>query len=263
MSWTITGRQAGSLGLLDQYSGAAAAYSLRQLTLYYTGPVVRVRNDSNTEQDFTAAQVTNGTLTTFCGAGNGFVRTWYDQSGNGRNATQVTTTKQPLLVSSGTVVLEGTKPALSFDDSVSKSLEITGLTGQTRLDAFVAKNSTSTAHITFTSSNSSSNFSWVAEQGSGISDIRQWSTGASSSLYVNGSLSSPANRGAVYTALNGYKIETTINGGTVTWVAFRIAGYDTPYAYGGTMQEVIIYLSDQTNNRAAIESIINAHYAIY
>jgi hypothetical protein len=250
-------------GLLDAYGGAAAAYSLRRLSANYGEAVVRVRRSSdNTEQDFTTTQVTDGTLTTFCGAGDGFVRTWYDQSGNSRNATQATTTKQPLLVSSGSVVLQGTKPAFTFDDSVSKSLEITGLTGQNRLDAFAVKNSTSAGHLTFTAADSGGNFSWVAESGSADAGIEQWST-ASPSLYVNGSLQSPANRGAVYTALNGYKLETTINGGTVAWPAFRIAGYGSIFAYGGTMQEVLIYLSDQSANRAAIETNINAHYAIY
>ena len=33
MSWIITGKEAGSLGLLDQYGGAAAAYSLRALSI--------------------------------------------------------------------------------------------------------------------------------------------------------------------------------------------------------------------------------------
>jgi hypothetical protein len=58
--------------LIDAYPGATSAYSLRNLSWTYGGPVVRVRRSSdNTEQDFTATQVTDGTLTTFCGAGNG------------------------------------------------------------------------------------------------------------------------------------------------------------------------------------------------
>jgi hypothetical protein len=251
--------------LIDAYSGAAAAYSLRGLSLAYGGPVIRVRRGSdNTEQDFTAIQVTNGTLAAFCGAGDGFVRTWYDQSGSARNATQATTTKQPLLVSSGVVTLQGAKPALTFDDSVTKSLEIAGLTGQNRLDAFAVKNSTSAMHITFTATDSAGSFSWVAVQGNSSTEIRQWVPAVGSpSLHVNGSLISPTTRGDVYTALNGYKIETTLNGGTLAWPAFRICGYSAALAFGGTMQEVIIYLSDQTSNRAAIESSINAHYAIY
>ena len=91
MSWIITGREADPL-LLDSYSGAAAAYSLRQLSWAYGGAVVRVRRSSdNTESDFTATEVSDGTLAAWVGAGNdGFVRTWYDQSGNARHMIQAT-----------------------------------------------------------------------------------------------------------------------------------------------------------------------------
>lgn len=50
----------------------------------------------------------------FCGAGNGFVKTWYDQSGNDKHATQTTTTAQPTIVSSGVVEKINGKPALKF-----------------------------------------------------------------------------------------------------------------------------------------------------
>ena len=50
--------------LLDEYSGAAAAYSLRYLTTNYVGPVVRVRRDvDNAEEDFNVSELTDGTLT--------------------------------------------------------------------------------------------------------------------------------------------------------------------------------------------------------
>jgi len=63
--------------------GAAAAYSLRQLTNAYTGPVVTVRRSSDdAEEDFKASEIDDGTLAAFCGAGDGLVKTWFDQSGN-------------------------------------------------------------------------------------------------------------------------------------------------------------------------------------
>ena len=70
----------GVVPLLDTYTGAAAAYSLRNLSSSTTN-VVRVRRSSNDdEQDFTASEVSGGALATFVGAGNdGFVTTWYDQ----------------------------------------------------------------------------------------------------------------------------------------------------------------------------------------
>lgn len=101
--------------LLDTYTGAAVAYSLRQLSSTTTN-VVRVRRSSdNTEQNFTANQITDGTLTSFCGVGNGFVTTWYDQSGNNRNAIQTTLLNQPQIVSNGSVIFQNGKPTIKTD----------------------------------------------------------------------------------------------------------------------------------------------------
>ena len=79
------------VGLLDTYPNAAAAYSLRKLRSAYTGYAIRVRRSSdNTEQDIGFSStfgLDTSSLTSFCGAGNGFVTTWYDQSGNGNNGT--------------------------------------------------------------------------------------------------------------------------------------------------------------------------------
>lgn len=68
--------------LLDNFQGAAAAYSLRDLSSDNIGqPVVRVRRSSdNAEANFTAAEVADGTLTSWTGAGDGFVTTWHDQA---------------------------------------------------------------------------------------------------------------------------------------------------------------------------------------
>jgi hypothetical protein len=106
--------------LLDDYSGAAAAYSLRLLRSAYTGDAIRVRRASdNTELDigFVSNELDTSALTTFCSGTNGFVKTWYDQSGNGYDATQTTSANQPQIVSSGSVILENGKPTAQFDGS--------------------------------------------------------------------------------------------------------------------------------------------------
>jgi hypothetical protein len=54
-------------------------------------------------------------LLSFVGNGNGFVRTWYDQSGNGRNAAQTTLVNQPQIVASGAVITMNGRPVVSFD----------------------------------------------------------------------------------------------------------------------------------------------------
>jgi hypothetical protein len=64
----------------------------------YAGNVVRLRRSSdNAELDFTADELTDGTLTTWQGEDTVFVVTFYDQSVNAYNATQVSASLQPRL----------------------------------------------------------------------------------------------------------------------------------------------------------------------
>jgi hypothetical protein len=106
------------VGILDLYPNATVAYSLRKLRDAYTGDAIRVRRSSdNTELNigFVNNELDTSALTTFCGAGNGFVTTWYDQSGNANDLTQANATNQALIVSSGSVKLRNSKPTMTTD----------------------------------------------------------------------------------------------------------------------------------------------------
>jgi hypothetical protein len=105
---------------LDQIGVAsAAAYSLRKLRAAYDGSAVRVRRSSdNTETDigFTASgDLNTAALLAHVGSGSGFVTTWYDQSGNARNATQTTAGIQPRIVNAGVIDIANGKPAVRFN----------------------------------------------------------------------------------------------------------------------------------------------------
>jgi len=122
---------------LTSATPAAAAYSTRKLSSSYTGAAVRIRRQSdnavadlafdvngNISANSLATFVSGGTgsvsVGSFAAATNAFVSIWYDQSGNGRNATQTTAANQPLLVSNGVVVTSSvlnSKATLSFNGS--------------------------------------------------------------------------------------------------------------------------------------------------
>jgi hypothetical protein len=94
--------------LLDTYTNAKVAFSVRKLSSAYSGNCIKVRRSSdNTEQDigFVGNVLDTTSLLAFCGAGDGFVTVFYDQSGNALNATQSSSVSQPKIVSSGSVVL--------------------------------------------------------------------------------------------------------------------------------------------------------------
>lgn len=119
-TFMVTYSEVATLPLLNTYTGGEAAYSLRKLNSSYTGAAINVRRTSPTSasQDigFTAAgDLDVGALSTFCGSGDGFVQTWYDQSGNGRNATQSSQTLQPKIFESGFTLYVNSKPAVYFD----------------------------------------------------------------------------------------------------------------------------------------------------
>jgi hypothetical protein len=272
---------AGVALLLDLYPSAAAAYSLRLLRTAYNGPVIRVRRSSdNTEQDFTAAQVTDGTLTAFCGAGNGFVRTWYDQSGNGIHIAQTDNTKQPQTVTSGAVNTLNSRPAVKFDgsndfltggdvlDLGSNSLSsfafsdpgnnqsvyakalLAGLAGRYNMGTFSGNTSTL---VTTTASNDLS--ATVASLYGKALYSQQVINGASNKLFVNNIERASVNIPA-YSALNNtsrFLVGAYNNSNDSGEVAFL----------GGSIGDLIIYLSNQSSNREGISGNINAHYGIY
>ena len=114
------------LKLLEQFPGAVAAYSLYDLSLETTN-VVRVRRSSdNVEADFTAAEYLNGTLTTWTGANDGFVVTYYSQTGN-NNATQSTASQQPKIVSGGSLITSNGYNVIQYDGT-NDNLGIASLT---------------------------------------------------------------------------------------------------------------------------------------
>lgn len=88
----------GSVPILDTLSQNAqtsclAAFSFRKLLQAYKGPVVRLRRESdNVERDFYGSP---SAIETWIGASSARVVTLYDQSGNGKHASQSTATNQP------------------------------------------------------------------------------------------------------------------------------------------------------------------------
>lgn len=108
----------GNIEILDKLSvSSAAAYSLRKLREIYTGNCIRVRRSSdNTEQNigFLNGQLDTISLLSFVGNSSGFVTTWYDQSGNGRNAIQTSYILQPRIMNNGVLDTKNGKPTIRF-----------------------------------------------------------------------------------------------------------------------------------------------------
>jgi hypothetical protein len=145
----------------------SAAIGLAPVGSAYCQPIWRVLVFSGTVVDFTmrfyAANVEQGignvrpllqrnvpetiatigeldadALLSFVGTGNGFVTTWYDQSGNSRNATQTTLVNQPQIVDSGAVQTENGRPVINFSGAAASSLIASGFTLPSSTNRFIS-----------------------------------------------------------------------------------------------------------------------------
>lgn len=262
-------------GLLDTYTGATAAYSLRKLRSAYSGNCIRVRRSSdNTEQDFGFVNniLDTSSLLTFCGAGNGFVTTWYDQSGNAYNATQSTAANQPQIVSSGAMLTTNGKNSIKFDGS-NDFLATTG----------TPFSATSNTLIAVSKQDSISAYRRLFNIGTYISGRYLGSAiGTDDMLAVfnnaiftcSGGVAITQNLSIMYNAgtngvlrNNGSQVNTVTATNTSYGNKNLFIGNDQDnlagYYWNGIGQEFIFYPSSQSANVAGIESNINTFYTIY
>jgi hypothetical protein len=247
------------IGLVDIYPNAAAAYSLRLLRLTYTGSAIKVRRASdNTEQDigFVDNELDVATLESFCSGTSGFVTTWYDQSGNGRDATQSTALSQSQIVSSGSVILENGNPILIGDGN---NCYFIALAFNTNYRTFaVLKNAGFSALF---GSNNSADATLLAQ--SERTTAAYLTTATVNAIRINTNPVTTITRGNIFTL-------TTNQALLFDNVDYNFTGINSILGYnnGGSgianysLQELIIYPSSQTNI-TDIESNINDFYSIY
>jgi len=269
--------------LLDTYTGAAAAYSLRKLRTAYSGSAIRVRRASdNTEQDIgfnIFGELDTVSLASFCSGTNGFVKTWYDQAST-NDATQTNTSQQPKIYDSTTGVITNNNgnlavkftrtsstslstPAFDMIDTgwfcvtVAERLSTTG--DQKYIDSFGGL--TDRTGIMFQHASAGLTTMQATSSGGGGATV----TGSISSnvtylwtsentlsnlnLYINGSSAGTASITSQGDDANGFTIGAR-KGGT--------QAFSDTYS-----SEIIYYRTDQSSNRTNIESNINTFYSIY
>lgn len=125
----------GGIGILLQDTIGGFSFS-RRLDDSYSGNLIKVRRDSdNTTLDIGvdgSGNLDESALTTFVGAGNGYIHTLYGQSATAINLTQTTDANQPRIVNSGTVDKSNGKPAAYFDGTNDYLISTTPLNGGTK-----------------------------------------------------------------------------------------------------------------------------------
>jgi 3D (Asp-Asp-Asp) domain-containing protein len=265
------------VGLLDTYPNAAAAYSVRLLRSGYTGNAIRVRRSSdNAEQNigFTAlGNLDTTALTTFCSGTNGFVTTWYDQSGNNRDATQTTAANQPQIVNSGSVLtltgVGAAKPCLSFDgtnDSFNFS-SITAAQFTTFYPSKKAVNADLSAWFTRATGTPAAPYTPIifGTAGTYIGNTTKstYITSYNNNNYIlmSGYINS-SNDGFIQINNSAITLGTILlDPGSNTFDSINQRG-NVQYSKC-TVPEMIFYASDNSTNISAINTNINSYYGIY
>ena len=297
--------------LLDTYTGAAAAYSLRKLKSDYTGKVLQVRRasdhvevdvgfDSNgllsldspvTNVTEESTGITQGSSTNaaklgeFCGearrsggdtsyasvdsmteAAHIEVVTWYDQSGNANNATQVAAAFQPRIYdrSSGLIVENG-KPAIEGDGN--KSMAFTSITFSDLCFVNVSTISHNISALgdaayggasgTFGAYGlNSTTLRWRFALSTADFTIPAQTNGTQYLAFANRSSTS------LQVSFQGNVVGTELNSAQAV-IYQLLNGNGNGLALSGTAQEFIFYPSDQSAYRTNIETNINTFYSIY
>ena len=265
----------GASYLLDTYGSAVVGYSLRKIESTYSGNIIRVRRSSdNFEQDvgLSGDLLDTTSLLSFIGANDGYVVSWYDQSGNTRTVTQGTGSNQPKIVSSGSLVVGSNGlPAIQTDGTDFFSGSGWTNPGVSNSIFCVWKANNGGAFQTLFGSNSSDGFSQFFASRStnslryfeGSGDFSATALGTNDFLLSICQDATPTaliqeNNSTIYNSSTG--ISANASDGLRL---FRRISPTAPMASGVQMQEFVQFNSDLTSQIADVNTDINTYYSIY
>jgi hypothetical protein len=288
--------------LLAEYGGAAAAYSLRPLSLNYTGDaiVVTTNGSDSASIGFVNNELDTASLEAFANGGDAYVSVWYDQSGNGNNATQTSFSAMPKIVSAGSTLLRGGKPSMQFDGSndhfdTSQNNPFTFTGGVSLIHASYKNTSAYKDYETIlsagTTGNASTNNKSTMSLGYSDASIANPKPTIATDIWSPSGIQYDGTLGTNERHLIGFYLSNwsthlstglsnlRLNGNDLITKAYldviptdlltnpmKIGVFDeilTASYFGGEIQEVIAYASDKNSDRVGIETNINDFYSIY
>lgn len=271
----IPNTSAPPLLLLDAYPNAFFAYSFRKLRNAYAGSAVRIRRDSdNAEQDvgFSGNDFDAASAAAFIGAGNGFITTWYDQSGNANDTIQTVSTAQPQY--SATTI--NSLPGMTFDgsnDSMFESAANSYTAFGSDCTLMAAIYSTGTNETWFRWDNSANRVEVF-----NLADDMYWDFGDAGTGTRRVNFTQPVGWDNNDHILQWYKDSSTVQGIVVDGTSIGSAARDSVLNAGsgqfsfdgstsfpqGKMTEMVYWATDLgVANRAGANANMNTYYAVY
>jgi hypothetical protein len=252
--------------ILDTYTGADGAYSLnRQLKSSYTGPLFKVRRSSDdTELDIgfnaLSGQVDTAALLDFTGPFHAYVTVLYDQSGFNNYLDQPIANSQPLICSNGGLLLENGKLCMQHRLGTTPMV-LAGAWTAVNFSTFLVSTraATGTEGMHLASSGGSSFSTWH------YSDNKIY-TRSTTNYIVSNSTYTDAYQNLLTSVHNNTTQNQYVNSTLAASTLFAVGTTGDferiDSAVGARFQELIIFLSDQTAARAAIDSNIIEYYSI-
>jgi len=223
------------------------------------GSLTFSEGDDNADFD-----ISNFQVTVFKGAG--LVETWYDQSGNSNDAVQATAGSQPKIVNAGSFLNE-----LDFDGT-DDNFELTSVLGMTSAGAIfsVAESGGGNDKLILDNRDSGVDGFRLMRFNNELQYRWQSATAATSTNPgTNTKFIAFANHDGsnASAAVNGATATTTSDTSSISVVAKPHIGArsfsSAANFWDGTINELIIYNSDQNANRSALQTNINSHYSIF
>lgn len=260
--------------LLDTYPNAIVAYSFRKLRSGYIGDCIKVRRSSdNTTLDigFVSNVLDTASLLSFVGSGDGFIDTWYDQSGNSNDAVKFVLGGEPKIAISGVVVVKNGNIAFStlHDNSCDLRTENTiNVTYDSVFSVFSIETTGNDAYFTMPFTSGINGADYYGFMASALPDgTANYSgyNGAIPLIYKNNS------NMALTNSINALTPEFKTGSIVLSSVFFaetRNVGraFKYPAANRGGkfhVQEHILFGTNLTSLKSDIQTAINAYYSIY
>ena len=247
--------------LLDIYSGASAAYSVRKLSSTTTNSMRVRRSSDNSEQDigFVGSDLDTASLLSFVGVGDGFVTIWYDQSGNSLNFNQTSAASQAKIAVSGVMNTLGSKPSLLFAAFAASYTTTANFNHSAEVTAFASWQTANSNQGVFQigavntrgSMLRQGSVSYNAKSING-SDAR-FITGITTHIIQSGYISNGRQEVYVDNVIGGTIGASTLSSAVNVVVSLASLTGST-FALNGNMQELIMYSSDQRASLSAINT---------
>ena len=264
--WTIVdGGAVPVTGLLADYPNAIAGYSLRSLVSTSTN-VIRVRRSNDqAEQDFTAAEITDGTLTTWTGANDGFVPIWYNQATGSSDLFTTTALNQPSIVQNGVLNLDNGKPYLAYNTITGHRLSTDRFTDTiVPFDAFMTFNGSTANRHCMLGGASSTQYIGTMINSSALDTYSN--VGAIPVIRHNGIAMSVISEPSMWNTFVTNSDElATISLAASSMYYIRPFSYHYSSWWNGIskMKEIVFYPQSVGISKSGVENNINTEYTIY